>query len=78
MRNTTRAKVSKMLKTLLLSVLIIAIAVVLLCAGILVRKGGRFPSMHIHDSKAMKERGIGCVMDQDREARKRGRKSGGE
>jgi hypothetical protein len=37
------------------------------------KKNGRFTSMHIHDSEAMKERGIHCVMDQDREAREKGR-----
>ena len=60
-----------MIKTLLLSVLIIAIAVVLLCLNILLKKNGRFPSMHIHDSDEMKKRDIHCVMDQDREARKK-------
>lgn len=58
-----------MVETLLLSVLIIAIAVVLLSVKVLLKKGGRFFSMHIHDSKAMQERGIHCVIDQDREAR---------
>ncbi|MDY4409350.1 MAG: hypothetical protein SPK71_04125 [Prevotella sp.] len=58
-----------MVETLLLSVLIIAIAVVLLSVKVLLKKGGRFSSMHIHDSKAMQERGIHCVIDQDREAR---------
>lgn len=58
-----------MAETLLLTVLIIAIAMTLLSVGILFKKGGRFPSMHIHDSEAMRERGIHCVIDQDREAR---------
>ncbi len=58
-----------MIETLLASVLIIAIALILLSVGVILRKNGRFPSMHIHDSEAMKERGIHCVVDQDREAR---------
>lgn len=58
-----------MIKTLLLTVLIIAIAVVLLSVKVLLKKNGRFSSIHIHDSAAMKERGIHCVLDQDREAR---------
>lgn len=61
-----------MIETLLASVLIIAIAVILLSVGVILRKNGRFPSMHIHDSEAMKERGIHCVMDQDKEARAKG------
>ena len=34
-------------------------------------KQGTFKSQHIHDSEAMKERGIHCVMDQDREKRQK-------
>ncbi len=60
-----------MAETLLLSVLIITIAVALLCVKLFVRKDGRFSSMHIHDSQAMKERGIDCVVEQDKAARKR-------
>ena len=52
-----------------MTVLIIAIAVVLLSVKVLLKKNGRFSSIHIHDSEAMKERGIHCVLDQDREAR---------
>ena len=63
----------KMVKTLLLSVLIIAIAIALLCVKLLFRKNGEFTSMHIHDSQAMKDRGIGCVMEQDRKAREENR-----
>ena len=59
-----------MKETLVITVLIIAISVALLCIKLLVKKDGEFTSMHIHDSKAMKDRGIHCVMDQDREARK--------
>jgi len=58
-----------MVRTLLISMLIIAIAIALLCVKLLFRKNGEFTSMHIHDSEAMKERGIKCVMDQDHQAR---------
>ena len=34
-------------------------------------KQGEFKSQHIHDSEAMKERGIHCVMDMDREMREK-------
>lgn len=57
--------------TVLLSVLIIAIAVMLLSVKVLFKKNGRFESQHIHDSKAMRDRGIHCVIDQDRESRSR-------
>ncbi len=44
---------------------------VFLCVKLIFRKNGSFASQHIHDSEAMKERGIHCVMDQDRELRTR-------
>ena len=40
-----------------------------LCVKVIFKKNGRFSSQHIHDSDAMKQRGIHCVMDQDREMR---------
>ncbi len=61
------------MESLLLSVLIIAIAMALFLVKLFFKKDGKFSSQHIHDSKAMKDRGIHCVMDQDREARKRGK-----
>ena len=65
-------KLIKMIETLHITVLIIAICITLLCVKVIFKKNGKFSSQHIHDSKAMKDRGIHCVMDQDREARKRG------
>lgn len=65
-------KLIKMIETLLITVLIIAICITLLSVKVIFKKNGKFSSQHIHDSKAMKDRGIHCVMDQDREARKRG------
>ena len=58
-----------MIETLLLSALIIAIGMAFLLVKVLFRKNGEFSSQHIHDSEAMKERGIHCVLDQDRELR---------
>lgn len=40
-----------------------------LCVKVLFKRNGSFSSQHIHDSEAMKERGIHCVMEQDREMR---------
>ena len=56
------------LKIVIVAALLL-LAVVLLSVRILFVKNGRFRSMHISDSKAMRERGIGCVQSQDREAR---------
>ena len=62
-----------MVEIIIISTLIIAISVVFLCIKLVFRKDGRFSSQHIHDSKAMRERGIHCVMDQDREQRTKSR-----
>ena len=67
------AKISKMVETLLLSVLIIAIAIALLSVKLIFKKNGSFSSQHIHDSEALREKGIHCVMDQDKAARKQGK-----
>ena len=58
-----------MIETLLLSALIIAIGMAFLLVKVLFRKNGTFASQHIHDSEAMRERGIHCVLEQDREMR---------
>ena len=58
-----------MIETLLCTVLIIAIAMLLLCVRVILQKGGRFKSQHIHDNAALRKQGIHCVIDQDREAR---------
>lgn len=58
-----------MLKTLVITVLIIAICVALLSVKVIFKKNGKFSSQHIHDSEALRQQGIHCVLDQDREAR---------
>ena len=58
-----------MVKTLLLSVLIIAIAILLLSVRVIFKKGGTFQSQHIQDNKHLRKKGIHCVIDQDKEAR---------
>ena len=62
-----------MTETLLISTLILAIAMIFFLVRVLFTKQGTFKSQHIHDSEAMKERGIHCVMDQDREMRETSR-----
>ena len=56
-------------KILIVSGLLL-LAVALLSVRVILKKNGRFRSMHISDSRAMRERGIGCVQSQDREARR--------
>jgi hypothetical protein len=62
-----------MTEILLLTTLIIAIGMLFFLVKVLSRKDGTFSSQHIHDSQAMRDRGIHCVMDQDREMRRKSR-----
>lgn len=62
-----------MVELLIISTLIIAIAVIFLCIKLFFSPDGKISSMHIHDSEAMRERGIKCVIDMDREMREKGR-----
>ena len=62
-----------MVETLIVSLVIIAGGMLLLLVKVLSRKNGTFSSQHIHDSQAMRDRGIHCVMDQDREMRRKSR-----
>lgn len=60
-----------MFEILLSTTLIIAISMAFLCVKLIFRRNGKFSSQHIHDSEAMRQRGIHCVIDQDREVRQR-------
>lgn len=57
-----------MLDTLLITVLIVAICIALLCVGIAIK--GRFPNTHVSGNKTLRKKGVGCVQSQDREAQK--------
>lgn len=59
----------EMIESLLISVGLLIVGMGLLLVKVLGRRDGRFSSQHIHDSEAMRQRGIHCVMDQDREMR---------
>jgi len=58
-----------MAEIIIICTLIIAISVAFLCIKLFFRPDGHVSSMHIHDSEPMRQRGIHCVMDQDREMR---------
>lgn len=59
----------EMIESLLISVGLLIVGMGLLLVKVLGRRDGKFSSQHIHDSEAMRQRGIHCVMDQDREMR---------
>lgn len=62
-----------MLETMLITLAIVALSLLLLGVKVFFVKGGRFPNSHVSGSKAMRERGVGCVQSQDREAQRRPR-----
>ena len=68
-QNTT--KLIEMFKTLLFTLLIVAICVALLAIKVIIKKNGRFPNTHVGGNKEMRRRGIKCVQSQDRDARRR-------
>jgi hypothetical protein len=58
-----------MMKVLVV-VLLLIIAVLLLGIRVFFAKNGKFPNTHVGGNKAMREKGIGCVSSQDKEAQK--------
>ena len=58
-----------MLGNIIIAVILVALAMILLCVKVLFRKNGQFSSQHIHDNQALKDKGIHCVIEQDREMR---------
>lgn len=48
----------------------LTVAVLLMGFRVFFTQNGKFPSIHIGDNKAMRDRGISCAMSQDREAQK--------
>jgi len=62
-----------MVEILLFSLLIIAISVALLSIKVIFKKNGKFSSQHVHDNPGLRKKKIHCVLDQDREAREKGR-----
>lgn len=63
-----------MLKLFLISLLIIAIAMVCLGFKVFFSKTGKFPNTHVSGNKYLRERGIYCVQTQDRMARNKDNK----
>lgn len=68
-----RTKVTKMIYTLVISLIIIACAILLLGIRVFFVKGGKFPNLHIDGNKALRKKGIHCAKSQDLAARKAGR-----
>ena len=60
-----------MLDTILITLLIVAICVLLLGVRVFFVKGGKFSNAHVSGNKALRDKRIGCIQSQDREARRK-------
>ena len=60
-----------MIKLMLISLAVVAVAFALLSIKVLLKRNGKFSSQHVHDNPGLRKQGIHCVVDQDREARER-------
>lgn len=56
-----------MIKTLLIGIVLLFVAVLLMGVRVFFTKKGEFPNTHIGGSKAMRDRGISCATSQDRQ-----------
>lgn len=57
-------------KTILIVILLIALAFGLLAVRIIIKPNGTFGSQDVGQSPAMRKRGISCATSQDRQARR--------
>lgn len=57
--------------TIILTIAVVALAMLFLCVRILLKKNGRFSSQHIGENKKMRDNGITCVTSQDRQAQRK-------
>ena len=63
-----RHNFENMIKTILLGIAILFIAVLLMGVKVFFTKSGKFPNTHVSGNKAMRERKISCASSQDRES----------
>ena len=59
------------MRTVVLTIVLVAAAMLLLCVGVIFRNDHSFRSQHIHQNKRMKEDGIHCVLSEDKASRKK-------
>jgi hypothetical protein len=64
----------EVLKIILLSVALVAIAMFGMAIRILLKKGGKFPNTHVSGNKYLKRNGIYCSQTQDRLEQDKARK----
>lgn len=59
-----------MLKTILISVVLLGLGILGMCVRMLLKKNGTFHSQDVGQSKAMRDRGVTCTRSQDRQAQR--------
>ena len=59
-----------MLKAIIISVVILGLAILGMCVRMILKKNGAFHSQDVGQSKALRDRGIGCTRSQDRQAQR--------
>lgn len=59
-----------MIKTIIISAAILGLCIAGMCVRIILKKNGTFHSQDVGQSKAMREKGIGCTRSQDRQAQR--------
>ena len=64
----------ELVKIILLSVAVVAIAMLGLAIRILVKKGGKFPNTHVSGNRYLKKQGVYCSQTQDRMEQAKARK----
>lgn len=57
--------------TIILTIVVVALAMLFLCVRILLKKNGSFSSQHIGENKKMRDNGITCATSQDRQAQRK-------
>jgi len=56
--------------SILAAIIAVGLAIALMCVRIILKKNGTFHSQDVGQSKAMRERGVGCTRSQDRQAQR--------
>ncbi len=59
------------MKTILLTIGFLAVAMLLLCVGVILRKDHSFRSQHIHQNERLKKDNIHCAKTMDKEAERK-------
>ena len=60
-----------MIKTILIAIAFLGVAILLFGVKIFFTKNGKFPNSHVSGNKEMRKRGVTCVQSLDREERRK-------